>query len=74
MGWKKKYRKAKNSVRKAVGKVDPLVGSYVAKKEAGDLEMPSSVQTQQYEMKDVARARAAGSGVFNYTDQELRPK
>lgn len=71
MSWKKKYRKAKNSVRNAVAKVDPLVGAYVAKGQADDFEAPAIPQ-DQYAMKDVARSRAAGAGVFNYTDQEMK--
>lgn len=71
---KKKYTKYKNKVVGALSKVDPLVGMYQAKKDADDYEAPSSSSAQQYALKDVARSRAAGSGVFNYTDQEMKPK
>jgi len=69
MGWRKKYRRAKESVKKVVSK-DPLMGQFVKPKEKSE----SVSAGTEYAMTDVARSRAAGSGVFNYTDQELRPK
>ena len=67
MGWKKKYRKAKESVKKVVAK-DPMMGQFIKPKDS-DSKEPAS---DQYAMTDVARSRAAGSGMFNYTDQEMR--
>lgn len=68
---KKKYRKYKDKIVDVVAKVDPIVGAYQAKKESDSSDF-SAPAADQYGLKDVARSRAAGSGVFNYTDQEMK--
>lgn len=67
---KKRYsKKGKSYVNKALGyATGGMMGG------DKDDDSSSAPAAQQYEMKDVARSRAAGSGTFNYTDQELRPK
>ena len=65
---KKKVRKYIDKAKEYASK-DPLVGQYINKPES-----ESYSAAPQMEMKDVARSRAAGSGIFNYTDQEMRPK
>lgn len=68
-------KRAKKAIGKKIGMAKKALGyatgGQFGGKEEGGFEAPA---TQSYEMKDVARSRAAGSGTFNYTDQELRPK
>lgn len=72
--WKKRAKKA---VKKQIGLAKKALGyatggQFGGKSESGDSYAPAP--TTEYALKDVARSRAAGSGVFNYTDQEMKPK
>lgn len=71
---KKKAKKYGGKVLDIMGK-DPLVGSMITspseRQELKEIDRATAAATTPYKktLKDVARARAAGSGTFNYTEQ-----
>lgn len=81
MGWGKvkKYakrlgKKTKKGFKSFFGKTPIMQARKLVGRgpDKPDMEEDPGAAADQYEMKDVARSRAAGSGVFNYTDQEMR--